>query len=133
MNTLIQILPETVLLAAIAGAIQLVTLAFRNPFRPDWLRRDWVGSAAAIAIAAAISLGLGVMVTGVLAAGFGAGAAVAFTLAIGFAAAYAIWRGFGVGERLRRADAGQSPFAGFPGAGLLARGSRTRFGKAAGV
>lgn len=133
MQNLIQILPEAALLMAIVGVIQLVVLVFRNPFRPRWLTRDWAASSAGVAIATAVGFGLGAMITGGHAAGFSAGAAIGLTLAIGFGTGYAIWRGFGIRERLRRADAGQAPFYPVATPGLLGRGCRGQFGAGTGA
>lgn len=118
MRSVIQILPEVAVVVLIVGAILFTGLAFRNPFRSAWLRRDMMSVAAALAISGAVCFGTGYMVSGAIAAGFDVGTALALTLAVFIVAGYAIVRFFDIGERLRRADAGQSPF--YPHAGLEA-------------
>ena len=111
MSKLFQILPEIALLVGVFGAMLFVILVFRDPTRPTWLRWNWVAVAASIAIAAAFTVALGTMIAASVSAGFGVGSAILLTVAIAGAAGYAMVRGFNLGERLRRCDAGQSPFS----------------------
>lgn len=110
MRSLIQILPEVVVLVAIIGAILLIVLAFRNPFRPKWLRRDSMSVAAALLFSAAVCFGLGNMISGSVNAGIDVATAIALTVAVFIGAAYGLARTIDMGERLRRSDAGESPF-----------------------
>lgn len=121
MPSLIQILPETAVIFVIAGAILLTGLVFRNPFRPRWLHRDSASTLAALAISAAVCFGAGYFIAGTFAAGFDIAVVLVLTPAVFLAAGYAIWRGFDIGERLRRADAGQSPFYAHPATETLRR------------
>jgi hypothetical protein len=118
MLKLVHILPEVAVVFAIVGAILFTGLVFRNPFRSKWLQRDLMSVAAALGIAAAVCFGAGTMIAGAVAAGFGVAAAIVMTIVAFGVAGYAIVRGFDIGERLRRADTGQSPF--YPHSGLEA-------------
>jgi len=111
MSKLFQILPEIAVLVGVIGAILFVVLVFRDPSRPQWLRWNWVAIAASIAVAAVFTVALGVMIAASVSAGFGVGSAILLTVAIAGAAGYAMVRGFNIGARLRRCDAGQSPFS----------------------
>ena len=133
MYNLIQLLPELILVAAVPVVLQLIVLAFRNPFRSRWLRRDWAAIAAALAIAALVSVMIGVAIAGGMAAGLGLGGAALLTAATGIGAGYAFRRAFDIGERLRRADQGQSPFYRPAAFAPLARGWRRPFGGGAGA
>jgi hypothetical protein len=121
MLKLVHILPEVAVVVAIVGAILFTGLVFRNPFRSKWLQRESMSVAAALGIAAAVCFGAGTMIAGAVAAGFGVAAAIVLTIAAFGGAGYAIVRGFHIGERLRRADAGQSPFYPQPGLETLRR------------
>ena len=116
--TFLQILPEMAVVVAIVAAILFAGVAYRNPFRPRWMDRDWASTAAALAISSAVCFGAGYMIAGSISAGLGVPTAVGLTVALFLAAGYVIWRLFDVGERLRRADAGQSPFYAQPGLAL---------------
>ena len=128
MLKLVHILPEVAAVIAIVGAILFTGLAFRNPLRPKWLQRDSMSVAAALGIAAAVCFGAGYMIAGAVAAGFGVATAIGMTVAAFGGAGYAIVRGFHIGERLRRADAGQSPFYPQPGLEALRHPFRHRAG-----
>ena len=130
MPSIFQILPEMAVIAAVVGAIALTGLAFRNPFRPTWLRSDWTSTVASLAIAAAVCFASGYMIAGSVVAGFGVATAIVLMLAVYAVAGYAVVRGFEMGERLRRSDAGQSPFYPHPGIEAVRRALqfRTRAG-----
>jgi hypothetical protein len=133
MLKLVHILPEVAVVVAIVGAILFTGLVFRNPFRSKWLQRESMSVAAALGIAAAVCFGAGTMIAGAVAAGFGVAAAIVLTIAAFGGAGYAIVRGFHIGERLRRADAGQSPFYPQPGLETLRRLWQRQFRGRAGV
>jgi hypothetical protein len=133
MSAFIQILPEVAILVAVIGAILFLVLAFRNPLRPQWLHWNAMPIAASLLVAAAVSGGIGIMIAGSVAAGFNAGNAILLTLAVAGGAGYAMVRGLHIGERLRRSDAGQSPFYLPAGANALTRVWRRQFGGGAGA
>jgi hypothetical protein len=123
-----QILPEMAALVAIVAAILFVGVAYRNPFRPQWMYRDSASTVAALAISSAVCFGAGYMIAGSIAAGFGVATAIGLTVALFLGAGYAIWRLFDIGGRLRRADAGQSPFYSQPAFEALRHPFRRRAG-----
>ena len=133
MRNFIQILPEVAVVVAIVGAILFTGLAFRNPFRPRWLQRDFMSVAAALVISGAVCFGAGYMIAGSIAAGFDVATAFVVTIAAFGAAGYALARGFDIGERLRRSDAGQSPFYPHPWTEALKRAWQRQFRGRAGT
>ena len=133
MLSVIQILPEAAIVVVIIGATLFMVLAFRNPLRSKWLRGDTTATAASLVIAAAACFGIGNMISGAVSAGFGAATALVITLAICAGAGYALMRGLQIGERLRRADAGESPFYRVAGADTLKRTWQRRFRGGAGA
>ena len=124
----IQILPEITVVVAVVAAILFIGVAYRNPFRPQWMYRDSASTAAALAISSAVCFGAGYMIAGSIAAGLGVATAIGLTVALFLGSAYVIWRVFEVGERLRRADAGQSPFYAQPAVAALRHPVRRRAG-----
>ena len=124
----LQILPEMAVVVAIVAAILFTGVAYRNPSRPRWMYRDSASTAASLAISAAVCFGAGYMIAGGIAAGLGVATAIGLTIAVFLGAGIVIWRLFDVGERLRRADAGQSPFYAQPGLGALRHPFRRRAG-----
>jgi hypothetical protein len=109
---LLAALGETITLVAVVTAIVFCVLGFRNPFRPAWMKRAGIDNLAAMGIAAALAFVIGFEISGLAAAGLPAAYAMAFTIALVIGTAFAVIRLLGVGERLRRADAGESPFYG---------------------
>lgn len=111
MTTILAIGAETLAVAAIIIAFQLAILAFRNPFRPRWLGRFGLETITATAFAAALPVGLGFQMSGIMAAGasFPTAAALAAVLFVGMGLV-SMWF-LQMRRRLRLADAGQSPFA----------------------
>ena len=116
MSTLALLLAETAILIAVVSAIQLTVLVFRNPFRPAWLKMSGTDAVAAVAIAAGVSIATAGEIAGLIAAGVNAFAAIGITVALSVGVGVFNWRVFRCGERLRRADAGQSPFGPLPAA-----------------
>jgi hypothetical protein len=133
MLAFIQILPEAAVIVAIIGAILFTVLAFRNPMRPKWLRGDAIAVAASLAIAAMVCFGIGNMISGGIEAGFDVGTALVLTIVVCIVAGYAMVRGFRIGERLRRSDAGESPFYSVAGTDTLKRTWQRRFRGGAGA
>ena len=114
MNALTLLLAETAILIAVISAIQLTVLAFRNPLRPAWLKMAGADALAAVAIAAGISIATAGEIAGLIAAGVNAFAAIGITVALCVGVAFFNWRVFRCGDRLRRTDAGHSPFGPLP-------------------
>ena len=133
MTSLLQILPEVAAVVVIVCAILFVVLAFRDPFRPNWLRWNWMAVAASLLVAVAVSFGFGLMISGGVAAGFGAGTMILMTIAVAGGAGFVVARGVGIGERLRRSDAGQSPFYPLAAPKALRSVWQRQFGKGVGA
>jgi len=128
MSSIIHILPEAAVVVILVGAILFSGLAFRNPSRAQWLHRDSAATGAALAISAAVCFGAGYMIAGSIAAGWSVATAIVLTIAVFLGSGVVIWRVFAIGERLRRADAGQSPFYPQPGFEVLRHPFRRRAG-----
>jgi hypothetical protein len=111
MNFVLFLTIQFIVTAALVGGTALLGLVFRNPFRPEWLKRGWTDSAAAVAIAAGFSGVIGYGMLGSAELGMGVAAGIILTLAIFAGTVVAVFRLFHFGERLRRAERGQSPFA----------------------
>lgn len=133
MLSVIQILPEAAIIVVIIGAILFTVLVFRNPNRPRWLRGDAMPVAASLAIAAIVCFGIGNMISGGIEAGFDVGTAFVLTILVCVVTGYAMMRGFRIGERLRRSDAGESPFYPVAGTDTLKRSWQRRFRGGAGA
>lgn len=128
MSSIIQILPEVAVVVALVGAILFTGLAFRNPLRSRWLHRDSAATGAALAISGAVCFGAGYMIAGTIAAGLGVAMAIGLTVAVFLGSGFATWRVFEIGQRLRSADAGLSPFYAQPGFEALRHPFRRRAG-----
>ena len=105
------------LLAIEAGAVvatvllaQLTVLVFRDPDRKAWLRSEAVQTLVVVTLVAGGSFSIGYLVSGLVAAGVDVFTAIAVTAAFPLLVAVASNRIFGFRERLRRAEAGLSPF-----------------------
>jgi hypothetical protein len=110
MNSLSTLVASTAVLIAVFGAIQFVVLAFRNPFRPAWLKRKSMDNLAGLGITTASTIAFGYEIVALVAIGLHPIVALAVVSVFVLVVMVAIWRVFGCGERLRRADAGLSPF-----------------------
>jgi len=102
---------ETAALIAVVSGIQLAVLAFRNPLRPHWLRVTGSDNFASMLIATSLAFAVGFEISGLVAAGLNPAMAMGLTVGLVFGVGIFNWRAFRCGERLRRADAGLSPFA----------------------
>lgn len=102
---------QFIVTAALVGGTALLGLIFRNPLRPEWLKRGWTDSAAAVAVAGGFSGVIGYGMLGSAKLGMSVPAGVLLTLTIFAATLVAVFRLFHFGERLSRAERGESPFA----------------------
>jgi hypothetical protein len=98
-------------LVAISGAVLLTMFVLRNPLGPNWLRSEFIAQAAALVLTAGACLGIPNAVMGLTDANMHYGVAVILTSAVFAASSYILWRAFNIGERLKRAESGRSPFA----------------------
>jgi hypothetical protein len=110
MNTSLVILAYTAGLIAVISAMQLALLAFRNPLRSEWLKKAGADTVTCVAMTAGLSFATAYEIAGLIAAGANVFVAIGVTIALIFGVALFNWRVFRFGERLRRADAGHSPF-----------------------
>lgn len=98
-------------LVGVCAATLLAGLMLRDPFAPGWLRSEAVAVAAGLVLTASVMVVIGYALAGLIAAGVHYAVALCLVGAVLAASPYALWKAFNVGERLARADAGQSPFA----------------------
>ena len=110
MNTLLPLADEFVGLIVVCGATLLTGLVMRNPHAPQLLRREFAAQAASLVLTAMLLFFVAYAYQGFIAVGLGpiiAALAVAGVLTV---STLVFWKVLRVGERLRRADSGRSPF-----------------------
>jgi len=90
--------------------IEFLVLLFRNPHRSKWLRSDFAQTTAALLLVAVSCLVFAMFMTGLLGAGLDVFAALPIAVAIPVVVVFVSMKLVGFRERLRRADAGLSPF-----------------------
>jgi hypothetical protein len=110
MEYVFSLLAEFVTVVAVVSGIQFAILAFRNPLRSPWLRTGLSESVIVVAIVGGLSFSVAMLITGIIGTGIHVIPGVILGVLLPLAVAFANERIFGVRERLRRADAGQSPF-----------------------
>lgn len=98
-------------LALTTALVLLAMVGLRNPHNPAWLRSEEAAHAASFVLVVLISMVFAWAVTGLTEAGLRIAAAMPIALAVIVISGAVLWFAFNVGERLRRADAGRSPFA----------------------
>ena len=108
------VLLSAVLMVALIGLLQLTVLVFRNPYRPAWLRTSTAETWTTIAGVSLFSLSLCYQIASLIAAGLPTLFAIAGVPVFVVTVAVLMWRRSRCGDRLRRADAGLSPFDGSP-------------------
>lgn len=110
MNVQLSLVIAVVASIALVGLIALFGLLFRGPACPAWLRRDSAASAVSVLVSGAL-FGVGAyLISSLLDAGLTIIAAVAVSVGLLIGSGMTVVRLFRIKERLRRADAGQSPF-----------------------
>lgn len=110
MSTLFALLVCTAILIAVIIAVPLTVLAYRNPFRPAWLRTSVADIAGAIGLTLGLSFAVAVEIASLAAMGINAFVALGLIVVVGVGLGIFIWRLLRCSERLREADAGRSPF-----------------------
>lgn len=111
MQTIVSLIVELAFVAIVVCAIQFIVLVFRNPHRPQSLRYGGTEAVAVLFIVAAVTLSIATLVSGLVGAGVNVFASLIIAAIVPIAVAIANQRLFKIGERLRRSDAGVSPFA----------------------
>jgi hypothetical protein len=111
MQTIVSLIVELAFVAIVVSAIQLLVLVFRNPHRPQWLRYGGTEAIAVLIIVAGVTLSIATLVSGLVGAGVNVFASLIIAAVTPIAVAIANQRIFQVRKRLRRTDAGESPFA----------------------
>jgi hypothetical protein len=106
----VHVLYELVGLVAVSGAILLTGLILRNPLGPQILQTDFAAQSAGLVLTAAVLVLAIYAHQGFVAAGLDATAAAAAVVGVIAASVTLFWKAFRVGERLKRADEGRSPF-----------------------
>jgi hypothetical protein len=111
MQSILSLTVEFALVAITVSAIQFLVLLFRNPRRPQWLRGSIIESAAVICIVMGITVAVAILASGLIGAGLNVFVSLVVSAIVPLAVAFGNWRLFQVGERLRHAETGASPFA----------------------
>lgn len=88
----------------------LAVLALRNPHNPNWVQGEAFSQLACFLLTAGLSSTVAVAVNEFHTAGMSVVVAMAASVAVIFVAIFLFCTLFHFGERLRRADAGRSPF-----------------------
>lgn len=113
MQTTLSLVFELVFVAATVSIIQLLVLAFRNPHRPQWLRGGFAESVAVLGIVMGLTLSTAMLIAGLVGSGANVFVSLVIAALVPFAVAFVNARLFHLRERLRRAEAGASPFTPF--------------------
>lgn len=110
MTAYLLLVVATLFQAASAGITQLVILTFRNPMREGMLRSEWLAIGAVLALLVLYGLTTTAQIYMLLEVGAGSIASSIIAVAVFGGTLWLNDRLFGLRERLRRADAGESPF-----------------------
>ena len=110
MNAYFTVAAESISVIGAVCFVQIVMLAFRNPFRPALLHKEAIAVIVSIALVVILGMAVASEVHGLTRVGFDPFLAMAVAVALGVGTAWANWRLFSLGVRLRQADSGQSPF-----------------------
>lgn len=97
-------------LAAIPAAVLLTGLILRNPLAPVWLRSEAVATAASLVLTAGFCVAVTYAIPVLAAAAAPHWAIGILVAAIPAASTLVLWRAFNIGDRLARAESGDSPF-----------------------
>jgi hypothetical protein len=111
MASLVSAAINVLVLIAVSGAVLLTALVLRNPLGPKWLRNEAAAQAAGLVLTAGVCVAISNAVAELVDANIHYSIAVILTGAFFAASSYMLWRAFNVGGRLKRTEAGRSPFA----------------------
>jgi len=111
MQSILSLAVEFILVAITVSVIQFLVLVFRNPRRSQWLRHSFIESSAVICIVMGVTLSVAILASGLIGAGLNVFVSLVVSALVPITVAFGNWRVFQVGERLRCAEAGESPFA----------------------
>lgn len=110
MTSLLDFLPGLVSVVAVVAGLLSMMLVLRNPLSPRWLRSELAAQGLSIAFVALFSFAVGRALTDMITMNVPLLFASLVTLGVLFVSGTLFWSAFRIGERLRRADAGHSPF-----------------------
>lgn len=110
MTLLLNFYAELAGLVVTPGAVFLALLVLRNPHNPAWMKSELAAQAASVVVVAMIAGMLAWSITSLVDAGLHIANAALITMTTIAASGCLLWFAFGIGERLRRADSGRSPF-----------------------
>lgn len=110
MTLLLNLLAELAGLVATVGAVLAASLVLRNPHSPAWTKTESVAQATSFVLVTMFAGVLAWATAGMIGAGLHFTYAALIAPAIVAGSGCLLWLAFGIGERLRRADAGRSPF-----------------------
>jgi hypothetical protein len=98
-------------LVAVSAAVLLTALILRHPRPSRWLDNEAVAHGAGLVLTTGAFFAVTTAAAGLTGANIHYGIVTIAIAAVLAGSAYAFWKVFDIGERLARADAGQSPFA----------------------
>ena len=110
MTLLLNLLAALAGLAAAVGITLATLLVLRNPHNSGWMKSDFAAQMAGVVLVALIAGILAWAMAGMIDAGLSIASAALLTAATVGGFGWLLWTTFRVGERLKRADAGRSPF-----------------------
>jgi hypothetical protein len=97
-------------LTALSGLTLLTGLLMRNPLGPKSMRTEFAANVASLCLCALLLYVVIYAVHVFVSVGFNYAAAAAAPFGTLIVSTYVFWKVFRVGERLKRADSGYSPF-----------------------
>ena len=106
----LSVLLSAALVVASISLFEFAVLAFRNPYRPAWLKTSSAEIWATIGLVGLFALAVCYQIQSLIAAGVPTSFAIVGVPMFVIGVAVTIWRWFRCGDRLSRADSGQSPF-----------------------
>ncbi len=98
-------------LVAISALVLLTMLILRNPDLPEPLQNEAAAHAASLVLTTGVLVAVIYATSGLVAAELHYSVIIVVITGVLAGSAYVFWKLFNVGDRLARADAGQSPFA----------------------
>jgi hypothetical protein len=113
MTLLLNLLAELAGLTAVVGIALATLLVLRNPHNPRWMKSDFAAQMASVVLVTLIAGILAWAMAGMIDAGLRIASAALLTAATVGGFGWLLWTTLRVGEGLKCADAGRSPFEAF--------------------
>lgn len=110
MSSILMMLTITGGITLAVAAFLLAILVLRNPHNPEWVNGEGFSQLTALLMTTGISAASAVTVQAYHAVGMSVAVALCVTSGVVVVAGFVLYGVFGMGERLRRAEAGHSTF-----------------------